>query len=125
MSLEVLNKKIVKKDVTLMGPVTEKVIQFGTGVLLRGLPDYFIHKANEKGIFKQTIYYPLQLFAKNVHGTALDVHVDCETYNTERFPIGFGESTTQQKDVPYLDVSATYNNGELIQCVVNRNKDKI
>lgn len=29
----------------------EKVIQFGTGVLLRGLPDYFIDKANKQGIF--------------------------------------------------------------------------
>lgn len=29
----------------------EKVIQFGTGVLLRGLPDYFIDKANRNGIF--------------------------------------------------------------------------
>lgn len=30
----------------------EKVLQFGTGVLLRALPDYFIDKANNKGIFK-------------------------------------------------------------------------
>jgi tagaturonate reductase len=29
----------------------EKVLQFGTGVLLRGLPDYFINKANNQGIF--------------------------------------------------------------------------
>ena len=29
----------------------EKVLQFGTGVLLRGLPDYFIDKANKMGIF--------------------------------------------------------------------------
>jgi tagaturonate reductase len=29
----------------------EKVLQFGTSVLLRGLPDYFIDKANRKGIF--------------------------------------------------------------------------
>jgi len=29
----------------------EKVLQFGTGVLLRGLPDYFIDKANGQGIF--------------------------------------------------------------------------
>lgn len=29
----------------------EKVLQFGTGVLLRGLPDYFIDKANRKGVF--------------------------------------------------------------------------
>ena len=33
----------------------EKVLQFGTGVLLRGLPDYFIDKANKQGIFKGRI----------------------------------------------------------------------
>jgi tagaturonate reductase len=30
----------------------EKVLQFGTGVLLRGLCDYYIDKANREGIFK-------------------------------------------------------------------------
>ncbi|RYY19309.1 MAG: tagaturonate reductase [Cytophagaceae bacterium] len=30
----------------------EKVLQFGTGVLLRGLPDYLIDQANRQGIFK-------------------------------------------------------------------------
>ncbi|MBX9735167.1 MAG: altronate oxidoreductase, partial [Chitinophagaceae bacterium] len=29
----------------------ERIIQFGTGVLLRGLPDYFIHQANKNNIF--------------------------------------------------------------------------
>jgi len=29
----------------------EKVLQFGTGVLLRGLPDYYIDKANRAGVF--------------------------------------------------------------------------
>ncbi len=33
----------------------EKVLQFGTGVLLRGLPDYFIDKANKQGIFQGRI----------------------------------------------------------------------
>lgn len=33
----------------------EKVLQFGTGVLLRGLPDYFIDKANRQGIFNGRI----------------------------------------------------------------------
>jgi tagaturonate reductase len=33
----------------------EKVLQFGTGMLLRGLPDYFIDKANRKGIFNGRI----------------------------------------------------------------------
>lgn len=33
----------------------EKVLQFGTGVLLRALPDYFIDKANRQGVFNGRI----------------------------------------------------------------------
>jgi tagaturonate reductase len=33
----------------------EKVLQFGTGVLLRGLPDYLIDKANRAGVFNGRI----------------------------------------------------------------------
>lgn len=33
----------------------ERVLQFGTGALLRGLPDYFIDKANRQGIFNGRI----------------------------------------------------------------------
>jgi tagaturonate reductase len=34
----------------------ERVLQFGTGVLLRALPDYFIDQANKKGIFNGERY---------------------------------------------------------------------
>jgi len=34
-----------------MFELPEKVLQFGTGVLLRALPDYFIDKANRLGVF--------------------------------------------------------------------------
>jgi tagaturonate reductase len=33
----------------------EKVLQFGTGVLLRGLPDFIINKVNNKGVFNGRI----------------------------------------------------------------------
>ena len=33
----------------------EKILQFGTGVLLRGLPDYFVEKANNLGVFNGRI----------------------------------------------------------------------
>ena len=79
---------------------------------------------NETGMFKQTIYFPLQLFAQNMHGTSLDAFVDCDTYNTEQFNIGLGEQTTQQKNVPYLDVSVALNGDEVTIAVVNRHKDK-
>jgi tagaturonate reductase len=36
-------------------PLPERVLQFGTGVLLRGLPDYLIDKANRQGIFNGRI----------------------------------------------------------------------
>lgn len=40
---------------TIKGPLKEKVLQFGTGVLLRGLCDYVIDKANKNGIFNGSI----------------------------------------------------------------------
>ena len=78
---------------------------------------------SETGMFKQTIYYPLQLFAKHVKGTSLDVFVDCDTYDPKEFNVGLGEVTTVQENVPYLDVSATYHENEVTICVVNRHKD--
>jgi tagaturonate reductase len=40
---------------TSLFELPEKVLQFGTGVLLRGLPDYFIDKANKQGVFNGRI----------------------------------------------------------------------
>ena len=69
--------------------------------------------ANEKGLFLQTIYYPLQLFANHTRGTALRLFVDCPKYKSRRFD-----------DVPYLDASAGYDNGLLALNVVNRHRDQ-
>lgn len=46
--------KVIKPTAEML-ELPEKVIQFGTGVLLRGLPDYFIDKANHQGIFNGRI----------------------------------------------------------------------
>src|SRR5258705_6514848 len=55
-----LSQRVIKKissqpGLTIPGDklfsLPEKVLQFGTGVLLRGLPDYFIDKANRSGVF--------------------------------------------------------------------------
>src|SRR5438105_11517667 len=52
-------KNISAQDVVIPAEsvfdLPEKVLQFGTGVLLRGLPDYFIDKANQKGLFNGRI----------------------------------------------------------------------
>ncbi len=71
--------------------------------------------ATKDGLFYQTIFYPLALFANNTKGTAIQTFTDCATFSTDEY-----------KDNPYLDVSAAYNqeNKELIVNVVNRNKDQ-
>jgi alpha-N-arabinofuranosidase len=68
---------------------------------------------NEKGLFLQTIYYPLQLFASNSKGKALDLFVESPKYTSRRLG-----------DVRYLDTSAAYDNGTLVVNVVNRHQDQ-
>ncbi len=68
---------------------------------------------NEKGLFLQTIYHPLQLFANNTRGKALQLFVDSPKYKCARFD-----------DVPYLDASAGWENGSLVVNVVNRHRDR-
>ena len=68
---------------------------------------------SEQGLFLQTIYYPLQLFARNTRGQALELFVDCPAYSTKRFD-----------GVPYLDVSAALDNGTIVINVVNRHRDQ-
>ena len=50
-NLSVIKSNAVQKPETNVLDLPEKVLQFGTGVLLRGLPDYFIDKANQQGLF--------------------------------------------------------------------------
>jgi tagaturonate reductase len=48
------NAAVIVPDEAIFS-LPERVLQFGTGVLLRGLPDYFIDKANRHGLFKGRI----------------------------------------------------------------------
>ncbi|MEW5977262.1 MAG: alpha-L-arabinofuranosidase C-terminal domain-containing protein [Acidobacteriota bacterium] len=68
---------------------------------------------DDKSLFLQTIYYPLQIFANHSKGTALDVFVDSPTYRTQKYDA-----------VPFLDVSAAHDNGTLVLNVVNRHRDQ-
>lgn len=59
LSKETIHKIEPREGLALPTPamfeLPEKVLQFGTGVLLRGLPDYFIDKANRQGVFNGRI----------------------------------------------------------------------
>ncbi|HUQ96135.1 MAG TPA: hypothetical protein VM010_00615, partial [Chitinophagaceae bacterium] len=54
-NLALINAEQVTKPTEAQLSLPEKVLQFGTGVLLRGLPDYFIHQANRQGLFNGRI----------------------------------------------------------------------
>jgi alpha-N-arabinofuranosidase len=69
--------------------------------------------ANENGIFLQTIYYPLQLFATHSHGSALNLFAEGPTFTTKA-----------HESVPYLDTSAAYKDGTLVVNVTNRHRDQ-
>ena len=66
-------------------------------------------------LWLQTIYYPLQLFADHCKGASLQALVQCDHYDAGT-----------NKQIPYLDVSAAYNDqmGELVINVVNRHAEK-
>jgi alpha-N-arabinofuranosidase len=68
---------------------------------------------DEKRLYLQTIYYPLQLFANNSSGKALELFVDSPKYKCRRFD-----------DVPYLDASAALDHGTLVVNAVNRHRDQ-
>jgi len=64
---------------------------------------------NDTGLFLQTIYYPILLFANNSFGKSLELFVDSATFPSKHFG-----------DVPYLDISAALDNGTLVLNLVNR-----
>jgi len=68
---------------------------------------------NDNGMFLQTIYYPLQLFATYAKGKSIQLLSDGPRYMTRRFG-----------DVPYLDTSAALDNGTLILNVTNRHPSR-
>jgi len=68
---------------------------------------------NDKGLFLQTIYYPLQLFSRNVKGKSLALFVDGPSYKTKRFD-----------KVPTIDASASLDGNDLVLNVVNRHQSE-
>ena len=75
-------------------------------------------------MYRQPIYFPLALFANNVFGTALDVHVDCGTYTATPPGVQFNHRSAipMNREIPWLDVSAALQDGQVVINVVNRHQ---
>ncbi|GAC1461984.1 MAG: alpha-N-arabinofuranosidase [Ktedonobacteraceae bacterium] len=79
---------------------------------------------NKEGLFLQTIYAPLQLYATYMQGNALDIHVESETHELR---VGQDTSRWQHRvadlgPFKFLDAAAAYDDAEhmLTLAVVNR-----
>jgi alpha-N-arabinofuranosidase len=85
---------------------------------------------SKQGLFLQTIYHPLRLYAEHTQGTALDVSVDCPTYDLtpDRESESYGRVHNVSDLGPFalLDATATCDatGSTLTLAVVNRDRDK-
>jgi len=81
---------------------------------------------NPKGLFLQTIYFPLKLYAEHCGEIALDTLVECDTFSTVDAKVTRGRGPYRLKNVPYLDVAASFNDevSKLSLAVVNRHRSE-
>jgi tagaturonate reductase len=121
-----LSKKILKEispKVELIIPdeklftLPEKVLQFGTGVLLRGLPDYFIDKANRQGIFNGRI-----VIVKSTTGAGADAFDEQDGLYTLCIK-GIENGTTVEENIIVSAISrvlsAASQWNEILECAAN------
>jgi tagaturonate reductase len=95
----------------------EKVLQFGTGVLLRGLPDYFIDKANRQGVFNGRI-----VMVKSTAGGGADTFDEQDGLYTLCVK-GIENGVTVEENIIHSVISrvlsATSQWNEILQCAAN------
>jgi alpha-L-arabinofuranosidase len=82
---------------------------------------------SKDGLFLQTIYFPLLLYAKYMQGIALDVYVESERYELlrEEIPAWHHHRILDLGPFQLLDTAATYYEAEnvLVLAVVNRDQE--
>src|SRR6186713_3125475 len=97
----------------------ERVLQFGTGVLLRGLPDYFIDKANRQGIFNGRIV----VVKSTAQGDASDFDKQDGLYSL--CVRGFQQGQTVEENIINASISrvlsAADHWGQILECAHNQN----
>ena len=78
-----------------------------------------------EGLFRQAIYWPLQLYATHAQPISLDVWVESDTFTAEADPED-RRFLAPLMPLPYLDVSATCDEmgQELTLFVVNRHAEE-
>jgi len=76
---------------------------------------------NEKGILRQSIFYPYQMVLKYAHGRMLDIEVESETYPIKA--AGLRADFARDENVPFIDAVATYDARQKRASVFVLNRD--
>ncbi|MGH9161088.1 MAG: alpha-N-arabinofuranosidase [Vicinamibacteraceae bacterium] len=76
---------------------------------------------NEKGVLRQTIYYPYGWALKYARGQVLDLLVESETYPVRAE--GLRPDFARDDRVPYVDVAVTVDTSRKEACVLALNRD--
>jgi alpha-N-arabinofuranosidase len=76
---------------------------------------------SEKGILRQSIFYPYQMVLKYAHGRMLDIQVESETYAIRG--AGLRADFARDEEVPFIDAVATYDAKEKRASVFVMNRD--
>jgi alpha-N-arabinofuranosidase len=82
---------------------------------------------NSRGMFLQTIYHPLRLYAEHLQDEVLDAFVESPTMDASRAGGADGDRTWNVADLgPFalLDVAATCRGSDVCLTVVNRSQDE-
>ncbi len=83
---------------------------------------------NKEGLFLQTIYHPLRLYAEHMQDIALDVHVESELFSfaPEKEQSPWSHRIAKLGPFQMLDVTATCDSSghELALAVVNRDREQ-
>jgi tagaturonate reductase len=99
----------------------ERIMQFGTGVLLRGLCDYAVDKANKNGVFNGRI-----VVVKSTSSDSSDFDRQDSVYTLQQKGISdTGETINNATVLTAINrvVDATSQWDEVLKCAVNQNID--
>ena len=123
--MNLLNKKYAVQNLNIAAEqfdLPERILQFGTGVLLRGLPDSLIDKANKQGVFNGRV-----VIVKTTSSDSSDFDKQDGIYTLNERGIVDGETVNQSTVLTAISrvVSATDEWSEILACAENLNLDII
>ena len=122
--MNILNRKYAVKTLQIPSErfeLPERILQFGTGVLLRGLCDYAVDKANKNGVFNGRI-----VVVKSTRSDSSDFDRQDSVYTLQQKGISdTGETINNATIITAINrvIDATSQWEDVLKCAANQNID--